>query len=75
MDRKLIGALLLLIASGGCRACKSSCDYLPPVPDGHYPYPGGRAGSALGGGAIEEISYEPEIINPSLQALPDAEEM
>ena len=46
MDRKLIGALLLLLASGGCCSCDSSCDYLPPVLDGPYSSTGMRTGSA-----------------------------
>lgn len=41
-----MGVLLLTLASGGCRACSDSCDYLPPVLDGPYPHTGVRAGSA-----------------------------
>jgi len=47
MDRKLIAALLLILASCGCRACDCSCDYLPPVLDGPYASPGLRAGTSM----------------------------
>ena len=73
MDRKSIGWLLLLLASSGCHACNSCCDYLPPVPDGPYPYPGGRAGSVLGMAADAKPDREAEIINPALHALPVVE--
>ena len=46
MDRKIVGALLLISASCGCRACDCSCDYLPPVLDGPYSSQGMRSGSA-----------------------------
>lgn len=47
MDRKLIGAMLLLVASCGCRACDNSCDYLPPVLDGPYTSHSTRSGSTF----------------------------
>jgi len=61
MDRKLVGAMLLLLASGGCRMCSSCCDDLPPVLDGPYSNTGGRAGSAFGGvaDAVPLIQAEP----------------
>lgn len=45
MDRKIIGALLLVLATCGCCACDNSCDYLPPVLDGPYSSHGTRSGS------------------------------
>ncbi len=53
LDRKLVGTMLLLFASCGCRTCTSCCDDLPPVLDGPYSHVKGRAGSAFTG-----VSYE-----------------
>jgi len=80
MDRKLVGTLLLLLASGGCRACSSSCDYLPPVMDGPYAATGERAGSAFAGGAgkepiveeFEDESFDEAVDVPTPVALPQA---
>ena len=69
MDRKLVGAMLLL-ARSGCRMCSSCCDNLPPVLDGPHPYTGGRAGSAFGGvedaGGVVNVEplYQGEITDP-----------
>ncbi len=60
MDRKLIGAMLLLFASCGCCACDSSCDYLPPVIDG--PYSSSSQGMRTG-----------STKDPSFQLLPKTE--
>jgi hypothetical protein len=49
MGGKPVGIVLLLLASGGCHACQSCCDYLPPVADSPYSVSGQRAGSAFGG--------------------------
>ena len=47
MERKLIGAILLVLASGCCCTCDHCNDYGPPVLDGPYATQGGRSGSAL----------------------------
>ncbi|NOY42937.1 MAG: hypothetical protein GXP26_14020 [Planctomycetes bacterium] len=69
MDRKLVGAILLVLASGGCRACTSSCDHLPPVLDGPYPTSGVRAGSAFGGTIVPAYNEADEIT--SLEGIPN----
>jgi hypothetical protein len=67
MNRKLVGALLCILANYGCRACDCSCDYLPPVLDGPYATRGIRSGSTIASqGEISEI-VEPfggEAITP-----------
>jgi len=60
MNRKLVGALLLILASGGCRACDNCCDYLPPVLDGPYASQGMRSGSAMAGTSAVPVSGEGE---------------
>jgi len=72
MDRKLVGAMLLLFASSGCRMCSSCCDNLPPVLDGPYSsQTGGRAGSAFGA-VIQQQSYEEEITVSASEEEPTA---
>jgi hypothetical protein len=82
MGGKPVGIVLLLLASGGCHACQSCCDYLPPVADSPYSVPGQRAGSAFGGGpkpsylqpaepsANESSSVEP--VNAEINLTPQA---
>jgi len=65
MDRKLVGAMLLLLASTGCRMCSSYCDNLPPVLDGPYPNTGGRVGSAFGGNLVAQPLSQREITSPT----------
>jgi len=65
MDRKLVGAMLLLLASTGCRMCSSCCDNLPPVLDGPYPNSGGRVGSAFGGTLVAQPLSQSEIFAPT----------
>ncbi len=60
MNRKLLGAMLLLLASTGCRACSRCSDNLPPVLDGPYSHSVGRAGSAFGGVADARPLYQAE---------------
>ncbi len=71
MGGKPVGTLLLLLASGGCQACSSCCDYLPPVADGPYTGSPGRAGSAISGGFVSSAAYEGEAITPLPQTLPE----
>jgi len=59
MNRKLLGAMLLLLASSGCRACSQCADDLPPVLDGPYSHSVGRAGSAFGG-MVDAVSLSQE---------------
>ena len=61
MNKKLVGTLLLLLASGGCCSCDSSCDYLPPVLDGPYSPGGARTGSAgyHGPAPVESVAITP----------------
>lgn len=59
MGGKPVGIALLLLASVGCRACQSCCDYLPPVADGPYTVPGQRAGSAFGGPVDPDLIPDP----------------
>ena len=47
MNRNLIGAMLFILASCGCRTCDCRCDYLPPVLDGPYSSHGLRSGSTI----------------------------
>ena len=68
MDRKLVGALLLLLASTGCRMCSSCSDNLPPVLDGPYPYTGGRVGLAFGGTIVAQPLSQREVISPPTEA-------
>ena len=74
MDRKFVGAMLLFLASGGCRMCSNCCDNLPPVLDGPYPYTEGRAGSAFGAASHAEPYYEAEPIGPSAAEQSPAED-
>ncbi len=64
MNRKLVGAMFLIVASCGCRACENSCDYLPPVLDGPYSSHSVRSGSA--GAAISGVPTPVlgEVITP-----------
>ncbi len=62
MDRKLVGAILLVFASGGCRMCQSCGDHLPPVLDGPYPATGARAGSVFGGVIVPASNEVDEIV-------------
>ncbi len=64
MNRKLVGALLLVLASGGCCACDNCCDYLPPVLDGPYSSQGMRSGSAMAGEYVTPMSDENEAVTP-----------
>jgi len=77
MDRKLVGAMvLLLFASTGCRMCSSCCDDLPPVLDGPYSNTGGRAGSAFDGVADAVPLIQAEPITPTSEepTTPTSEE-
>ena len=69
MDRKLVGAMLLL-ASNGCRACNSCCDYLPPVVEGPYASSGARVGSASHERDLSEPFDDTELVNPMWEELP-----
>ena len=71
MDRKLIGTLLLFLASCGCCACGNSCDYLPPVLDGPYSSQGTRSGSAMAGNYEMLSPVENETITPQPVAAPE----
>jgi len=48
MNYSALGALLVIVACGGCRMCSDCCDYLPPVANSQYATQGQRAGSAFG---------------------------
>jgi hypothetical protein len=61
MNRKLLGAMLLLLASTGCRACSRCSDNLPPVLDGPYSHAVGRAGSAFTG-MVDAVSLSQEVL-------------
>lgn len=61
MNRKLFAAMLLLVASCGCRACDNSCDYLPPVLDGPYASHGTRSGSTF----ANNLTNSPAIPTPA----------
>lgn len=50
MNQRLACLLLLLAASGGCRACSDCYDYGSPVAPGPYSSRSGRAGSAFADG-------------------------
>lgn len=71
MNHRLLILALLLLGSVGCSACGSGCyDYLPPVADGAYTNPGGRAGSAFGPAAQSDIS---EIPDPAEEISPKSD--
>ena len=65
MDRKLVGTMLIVLASCGCRACDNSCDYLPPVLDSPYTTYGMRAGSSVAGNHRVPMPVEGEVITPT----------
>jgi len=63
---------LLLFVGGGCRACSSCGDYLPPVAGSTQDWSGPRAGSRFGRmDAPDEDSF-PELEN-SLEESPPAD--
>jgi hypothetical protein len=73
MDRKLVGVVLLVLASGGCRMCTNCYDDLPPVLDGPYPPTGARVGT-VNSAIVPVISEVDEIIDPTeIQPLPEIE--
>ena len=70
-----MGAMLLLMASMGCRACSRCTDNLPPVLDGPYSHSVGRAGSAFGGMVdAVSLSQEEEIVDSDQEMLAIQEE-
>ncbi len=48
MNHSALGALLVIVACGGCRMCSDCGDYSLPVANSQYATQGQRAGSAFG---------------------------
>lgn len=75
MNRKLAGAMLLLLTSLGCHACSHCSDNLPPVLDGPYSHVVGRAGSAFGGMVdAVSLSQEEDVVSSEQEVLASQEE-
>lgn len=73
MSKKSFGALLLVLAAGGCRMCSSITDHSPPLAGSPYAVGRGRAGSGFSGyqsvtlpAEIEENAQgvSPELVEP-----------
>ncbi|QDS98448.1 hypothetical protein [Adhaeretor mobilis] len=60
--------LLILAASGGCRACSDCYDYGSPVAPGPYSSTRGRAGSAFAGGS-QQNAGEVHVLEASHEEL------
>ena len=65
---KHAAALLLLLASAGCRMCCSTSDYAPPVINGPYSHLSGRAGSILSGEYTPTVYATPNEL-PQVEKL------
>lgn len=64
MSKKCLGALLLLVASAGCRMCSSITDHSPPLAGSPYAVGRGRAGSAFSGYESVTLPAEPDTNYP-----------